>query len=281
MASMPAVGDGPLDRSDYELEFDEAFAGTSLDRSRWLPWYLPHWSSRAATEARYVIGDDMLRLRIDEDTPPWSPEFDPGVRVSNLQTAVGSGPVGSGRGPHRFRSGLIVREAQERDIRYAPQHGLLEVRLAASPDPRCLTALWLIGLEDVPERSGELCIVELFGRDVGPGGSVVGLGIHSFADPGLVEDFRRVPVTFDAAEAHTYAAAWQPGRTDWFIDGVLVATQDQAPDYPLQLMLDLYELPGDDGPDVRIGPYPKEAVVHHVRGYRRRGGASRPAGGPG
>jgi hypothetical protein len=281
MAAMPAVGKERLDRSGYELEFDEPFAGTSLDRSRWLPWYLPHWSSRAATEARYVIGEGVLRLRIDEDTPPWSPEFDPGVRVSNLQTALGSGPVGSGMGPHRFRPGLIVREAQAPDVRYAPRYGLVEVRLAASRDPRCLTALWLIGLEDVPERSGELCIVELFGRDVAPDGSVVGLGIHPFGDPQLVEDFRRVPVAFDAAEPHTYAAAWQPGRTDWYVDDVHVASQDQAPDYPLLLMLDLYELPGEDGPEARIGPYPKEAVVHHVRGYRRRSGASQRAGGPG
>jgi hypothetical protein len=280
MRAMPALRDGHLDRSGYHLEFDEAFDGSELDRSRWLPWYLPHWSSRAATAARYEIDADGLRLRIDEDTPEWSPEFDPGVRVSNLQTAVGSGPVGSDRGAHHFRDGLVVREAQPTRVTYAPRDGLVEVRLAASRDPRCLTALWLIGLEDVPERSAELCIVELFGRDVAAGASVVGLGIHPFADPALRDDFRRVPVGFDAGEAHDYAAAWEPGRTDWFIDGVHVAWQAQAPAYPLQLMLDLYELPGDDGPTARIGPYPKEAVIHHVRGYRRRAPDDQRAGGP-
>lgn len=111
---MPALRDGRLDRTEYVLEFDEAFAGAALDRSRWLPWYLPHWSSRAATEARHAIGDGVLRLRIDEDTAEWSPEFDPGVRVSNLQTGVGSGPVGSGEGQHRFRAGLVVRERRPR-----------------------------------------------------------------------------------------------------------------------------------------------------------------------
>lgn len=53
-----------------------------------------------------------------------------------------------------------------------------------------------------------------------------------------------------------------------------------TPDYPLQMMLNLYDLPGEAGPTERVGPYPKEAVVHHVRGYRRRGADDKDAGGP-
>jgi hypothetical protein len=46
----PALHDGRQDRSGYGLDVDEAFAGTVLDRSRWLPWYQPHRSSRAAAD---------------------------------------------------------------------------------------------------------------------------------------------------------------------------------------------------------------------------------------
>lgn len=277
---MPALRDGRLDRSGYDLEFDERFASAELDRSRWFPWYLPQWSSRDRTAARYTLADGTLRLRIDEDTPEWSAEFDPGSRVSNLQTGVGSGPLGSTDGQHHFRPGLVVREPQAASYLYTPRYGLVEVRLAASPDPRCLTALWMIGVEDRRERSAEICIVELFGRQVSAAGSVVGLGIHPFGDPNLTDDFRFLPVPFDASEPHTYAAAWEPGRTDWFIDDVHVVSLPQAPDYPMQLMLNLYDLPGDGPPAARVGPYPKEAVVHHVRGYRRRGVADTDAGGP-
>lgn len=35
----------------------------------------------------------------------------------------------------------------------------------------------------------------------------------------------------------------------------------QAPDYPLFLMLDLFEI------DPRSGSYPKTATLHHVRGW--------------
>ena len=44
-----------------------------------------------------------------------------------------------------------------------------------------MVALWMIGFEDEPERSGEICIVEIFGRDVAAGPRAVGMGIHRSA----------------------------------------------------------------------------------------------------
>ena len=79
----------------YELDFDETFEGTALDPSRWLPYYIPHWSSRERAAARYAIGGGALRLRIDADQEPWCPELDGEVRVSSVQTGAFAGPVGS------------------------------------------------------------------------------------------------------------------------------------------------------------------------------------------
>ena len=47
----------------------------------------------------------------------------------------------------------------------------------------------------------------------------------------------------------------------WYVDGVLVKESRQAPAYPLQLMLDVFEFQPD--PE---GVYPKEFVVESVRG---------------
>ena len=74
----------PPIREGYVLEVEDRFDGDELDRSLWLPHYLPHWSSRAASAARYRRGDGVLRLVVEEDQPPWCPEFDGGVRVSSL-----------------------------------------------------------------------------------------------------------------------------------------------------------------------------------------------------
>ncbi|MGN9836718.1 glycoside hydrolase family 16 protein [Nonomuraea sp. H19] len=63
----------------------------------------------------------------------------------------------------------------------------------------------------------------------------------------------------DAREFHVYAADWTPGQVS-SVDGQHVRTVNQAPAYPMQLMLGIYEFqPG--------GAYPKEFTVDYVRGY--------------
>lgn len=251
-----------------ELEFEDGFEGDELDRTRWLPCYLPHWSSRERAAARYEVGGGLLRLQIAADQRPWCPELDGDLRVSSLQTGLFAGPVGSGVGQHRFKPEAVVREAQESVRLYTPRYGRVELRLRAPADPSTMVALWLIGYEDEPERSAELCVCEIFGRDVEPDAALVGMGIHPFADPALVDDFERVRVPIDAREPHVYAVEWTPGRAEFAVDGHTSKRSGQAPDYPLQLMLSLYEFP--DATDPRRSPdaYPKEAVVEWVRGYR-------------
>ncbi|HET8778455.1 MAG TPA: hypothetical protein VFM66_00170, partial [Agromyces sp.] len=137
-----------LDLSAYELVVDEQFDGDELDRARWFPHYTPHWSSREATAARYEVSGGTLKLRIDADTPPWSPEFDGEVRVSHLQTGQFSGPVGSRMGQHRFRADLMVREAQEQQRLWLPHFGVIEARARGIRHPSAMVALWPIGFED-------------------------------------------------------------------------------------------------------------------------------------
>jgi Glycosyl hydrolases family 16 len=226
-----------------------------------VPYYLPQWSSRARSAARYEVADGQLTLLIDADQEPWCPELDGEVRVSSLQTGVFAGAVGSPVGQHRFHPAAIVREAQESVRLYTPQYGRIEVRLRAPGDPRTMVALWLIGYEDEPHRSGELCVCEIFGRDVGSGEARIGLGIHPFGDPRLNDDFEAVPLPIDATDFHEYAAEWEPGRSRFFVDGRVVHEVGQAPDYPLQLMLGLYRFSEGEGEH--------EFVVDWVRGYRR------------
>jgi hypothetical protein len=109
----------PKDRDGDVLDFD----APTLDRSRWLPHYLPQWSSRSAFEARYELTGSSLRLRIDEDQEPWCPEVDGAIRVSSLQTGCRSRPVGSRDGQHRFDPRLRVREVQPEARLYTPTYG--------------------------------------------------------------------------------------------------------------------------------------------------------------
>ena len=261
-----------LDRTDYRLEFEDDFDGQSLNPTRWLPCYLPQWSSRAASAARYDLGDSLLRLRIDRDQPPWCPEWDGAVRVSSLQTGVFAGPVGSRVGQHRFAPDLVVREAQDAAALYTPRYGLIECRARAIADPANMVALWLIGYEDRPERSAEVLVFEIFGRDVKPGSVGVGMGLHPFGDRSITDDFERVTLPIDAFDFHDYAAEWTAQGVRFFVDEQLVREVGQSPAYPMQPMLNVYEFADGPAPTSAPDRYPKEFAVDWVRGWRRAEG---------
>jgi hypothetical protein len=261
----------PVTKAGYELEFEDTFDGETLDESRWLPYYLPHWSSRAATATRYRLGDGTLRLLIEDDQPPWCPEFDGDIKASLLQTGLFAGPLGSTVGQLHFRPDLLVREEQPVSRLYTPRYGFFELRARAIDDPRNMVALWMMGFEDQPERSAEICIAEIFGRDVTATTAKVGMGVHPFGDPTIVDEFAAEELAIDARDFHLYAAEWTPEYVAFFVDNELVRTVGQSPDYPMQFMLGIYEIPDAAATDGR--PYPKEFVVDYVRGYRRNGSA--------
>ena len=262
-ATVARVAD-PVTKDGYVLAFEGGFGGAELDARRWLPYHLPHWSSRAQAAARYALGDGVLRLRVEADQPPWCPEFDGDVRVSSLQTGVFAGAVGSGVGQHRFTPVAVVREAQDNRRLYAPQYGVIETRLRALADPHCMVALWMIGYEDVPERSAEICVCEIFGSQVRPDGALVGMGVHPFGDPGISDEFEKVEVGVDVRDVHVYTAEWTPEYVAFYVDGTRRKVVRQSPSYPMQLMLGIYEFGGPHAAD----RYPKEFVVDDVRGYR-------------
>ena len=245
-------------REGYVLEVEDDFSGERLDDRLWIPYYLPHWSSRDRSRPRYALGDSELRLLIEADQQPWCPEFDGWLRVSSLQTALVTGQ-------HRFRDGLLVREAQQDAALYAPRHGYFEIRARALDDPSNMVSLWMIGLGDEPERSAEICVFEIFGRDVDDSSAAVGMGLHPFGDPLIRDEFSRVSLPIDAREFHVYAAEWTVDDVRFYVDHTQVKRVGQSPRYPMQFMLGIYEFA--DGPQLASGPYPKEFAVDWFRAF--------------
>jgi hypothetical protein len=207
-------------------------------------------------------------LLIEADQQPWCPEFDGETRTSSLQTGVHAGALGSVVGQHHFRDGLVVRETQRSVALYTPRYGLFECRASAIDDPATMVALWMIGFEDRPERSAEICVFEVFGRDVGPGSAAIGMGLHPFRDPLISDDFSRTLVGIDARAPHDYAVEWTPEHVAFFVDERLVRVSGQSPSYPMQFMLDVFEFV-EDGPQASSAHrYPKVFRVEWFRGYR-------------
>jgi hypothetical protein len=137
--------------------------------------------------------------------------------------------------------------------------------------PRSMASVWMVGLEDEPDRCGEICVFEVFGDALGSGSdgptAAVGMGVHPFRDPALRDEFAAQSLAIDVAEPHVYAADWRPGRIDFLVDGEHVETVHQAPAYPMQMMVAVFDFPA------KAAAAPPDHVpllaVDRIRGARR------------
>lgn len=252
---------------DRTLVFEDHFDGDDLDLTVWVPHYLPAWSSRAETAASYEVRDSCLHLRVPQDHPAWCEgDHTPAIRVSGIQSGSWSWPVGSTRGQQPYRTGQQVREEQPEHRGWLPDGGWVEMRARAVVSPRSMVALWMVGFEQVPEQSAEICVAEMFGDAALPGVSTaVGMGLHPFRDPAVVEDFEAVRLPIDLTGWHRYAVRWDRDRADVHVDGQLVRSFPRPPAYPVQLMLATFDFPDRSvGGDEHLVP---EIVVDWVRGY--------------
>ncbi|WP_396668482.1 hypothetical protein [Microbacterium sp. R86528] len=243
-----------------EPDLDDDFSA-GLSSQRWVASYLPQWTTPERSRAHYDIVADGIELRIDSDQLDWRIEDAP-LRVSNLQTGVYSGPVGSALGTHRHRGDLAVRTQTPQRLLFAPSRGRDEITLSASRDPNCMAAAWLVGTEHrSPTESGEICIFEIDAEAIGEA-TVARTGVKAHHDPHLTTDMIEVSVPVDASSPHTWTVIWGEGETVIGCQGRQLRKIAQAPDYPLFLMIDLFEI----GP--REGGYPKSATIHNVRAWR-------------
>ena len=255
--------------ADLNLVFADEFDDPELDRAVWLPNYLPAWSSRASTEATYEIRDSCLHLSIPPTQGMWcADDHRPPIRVSGIQSGNFSGPVGSTVGQQPYREGLKVREEQDTFRGWMPESGYIEVRARGLISPRSMVAIWMVGFEDRPERSAEICVAEIFGNAVVPGVSTaVGMGLHPFRDPAVSEDFEAVRLPIDAADFHTYVVDWTRERTDFLVDGERIRSCPRPPAYPMQMMLTVFDFPEmSTGDDADLVP---SLIVDYLRGYQR------------
>jgi hypothetical protein len=249
-------------------DFSDDFDGSDLDTEVWIPHYLPMWSSRADSAATYAVVGSELRLTIPPEQGLWCPGEHEPLRVSGVQSGVFSGEVGSTVGQQPFHDGQVVREFQPTQWGWTPEYGLLEVRARMDLSPRSMAAVWMVGLEEEPTRSAEICIFEVFGDALeieGAPTAAVGMGVHPFRDPAITDEFAAPRVAIDVAELHVYAAEWRPGRVDFLVDGRHVKSVEQAPAYAMQMMVAVFDFPAKATSSPRSDHVPLLAV-DYVRG---------------
>lgn len=232
------------------MVFEDDFDASALDLSVWSPYYLPHWSSRSASAATYQLADSCLTLSIPAEQGLWcAGDHKPDLRVSGIQS-------GNYTGQQPYRDGLVVQEEQEPFWGCTPDGGYVELRARADIAPGSMVSLWMVGLEDQPNRCGEICVMEVFGDAP----TAIGMGLKTIRDPAVPQDFEAVRLPIDIREFHTYAVEWSGGTASFSVDGTAIRSCQGAPTYPMQLMLAVFDFPEQSGKD-----HVPSFVVDHIR----------------
>jgi Glycosyl hydrolases family 16 len=254
------------EKPGYVLEFSDEFEAPVLDRSKWFPHMLPHWSSLEDSAARYEISNGSLKLLIEQDQNVWLAASD---RASNLQTAHFSGAKGSQIGQFRYNPDFVVTSNIPTVNNYTPQFGYFETRIKAVPVVGYHIALWMIGFDAL--EASEIRIFEIHGGNVKLEQSRVDYGILCWNDPTLHDEIFEDPLKINAAEYHVYAVEWTPTHVDFYVDNLRLRRIQQSPQYPMQFMLGVYERPHEILEN-NLEDFPRVCEVDYFRGYQPIGG---------
>ncbi|MET7371928.1 family 16 glycosylhydrolase [Micromonospora arida] len=259
----------PLARPGYTLDFAEEFDVNTLNTNRWLPYYLPHWTSPANRElgakARYTIADGVLTQRLDADTPAWNPQYDGTVKISSIQTY-------NKDYWHKFNSSMPLNHHEPDFNGYTFQYGYVELRAKKSNvGGGGHQALWLVGTGDTSSasRNPEVDMVETFFSEP----NNWRIAAHGWGDPNFLSSsyasIAPVPSGSPTTEFHTYGMQWTPTDIKFYYDGQLYRTINDAPNMPMGLIMGIYT---DAGSGRHNDVWPKTWSVDYLRVYKKDGG---------
>lgn len=269
-AAPPAVAadtpPSPLTKSGYTLDFSEEFDSPTLDSSRWLDYYLPHWASnREAAKARYTIANGVLTERLDQDTPAWNPAYDGTVKISSLQTYDADWW-------HRFNASMPNDHHEPTFNGYTTKYGYFEMRARNSNvGGGGHQAWWMVGTDDTSSASNnpEIDIVEtFFSKPQNWRIAGYGWGDPNFLGSWYLSD-QAVPTGSPTSEYHVYGMDWTPTELRFYYDNQLYRTISDAPNMPMAMILGLYT---DAGSGQHNDVWPKTWNVDYIRVWKKAGG---------
>ncbi|WP_329611683.1 glycoside hydrolase family 16 protein [Kitasatospora herbaricolor] len=262
----------PTTKSGYTLDFQEEFDGPSLNTSKWLPSYLPHWTSTPANaQARYTIANGTLTERLDADTPAWNAQYDGTVKISSIQSYEKDNW-------HRF-NGSMPNDHHEPDFNgYSTKYGYFEMRAKNSNvGGGGHQALWLVGTDDTTlgNANSEIDMVETFFSNP----NNWRIAAYGWSDPNFLSSWylsdNPVPSGSPTTEYHLYGMDWTPTQLNFYYDNQLYKTINDAPNSPMGMILGLYT---DAGSGVHNNVWPKTWNVDYLRVFKDNDGYSEGSG---
>lgn len=260
----------PVDKPGYTLDFQEEFDGSTLDSSKWLDYYLPHWTAnRENAKARYTVANGVLTERLDADTPSWNPQYDGTVKISSIQTYEKDWW-------HRFNASMPNNHHEADFNGYSTKYGYFEMRAKNSnAGGGGHQAWWMVGTDDTSSASAnpEIDIVEsFFSKPANWRIAAYGWGDPNFLGSWYSSD-QAVPSGSPTSEYHLYAMDWTPTQLRFYYDNQLYRTIDDAPNMPMGMILGLYT---DAGSGQHNDVWPKTWNVDYIRVWKDANGYPEP-----
>ena len=113
------------------------------------------------------------------------------------------------------------------------------------------------------QESAEICIFELHGKNIKEKSSTIGYGVHPFGDTRIIDEFYEEEIALDVREFNRYAIEWLEDSVKFYMNDNLIRIINQSPNYPMQLMLNLYEFEG-------INSGKMEFFIDYIAGYEKK-----------
>lgn len=259
----------PITKEGYTLDFQEEFDGTTLDTSKWIDSYRPHWCEDPATaKGNYRIEDGCLVEYITEDQEAWCPAHDGTVKSSAIMSFDKSWI-------HNF-SGTSDNHDRNTWYGYKTKYGYFEMRARlADCGGGGHQAWWMVGMQQDTDdwfystQTGEIDILETFFSN----SNNWRIAAYGWNDPNFQTSWRitdaAVPSGNLSDEFHIYAMEWTPEWLRFYLDNELYYQIDDAPNYEMGMILNIYT---DAGSGAHNDVWPKEWAVDYIRVWKDNNG---------
>ena len=122
----------------------------------------------------------------------------------------------------------------------------------------------MIGFEDAPEHSAEICIFEFKSENLGQISLTIGFGIYSFQALTFTDEFFEETFAIDTSEFNVYAAEWAPTGVAFYINRVKIKTVDHIP----AISCAIYAKHIRDVLEGKQHQEKMEPIIDYVYGYR-------------
>jgi beta-glucanase (GH16 family) len=238
----------PPPAKKWQLVFQDDFAGTTLDTSKWIPG-IEWWVQTACDDSanNVTVSAGAAHLRANDGQSSWC--------LRNGQ-------------PNDYSSSIVQTGRYGNASPFSLRYGYVETRVWITAGQGLWPAVWLVNSGGAEGEEINL------GEWVGADPTRVWMTVHFAPAGGGYLQSSYVGPNWSTGW-HTIAVDWRAGSVKWYVDGVVryTVTDPRVPSHRMYALLDHWiGYPPYNGPPDASTPFPADFRVDYIKAWQRRGG---------